>query len=59
MVTEEKKTEMLEKLKNAVIQYDEDAAKEAANEVLALGMNANDAIFKSRIVAMSFCEPRS
>ena len=30
MATEEKKKELLEKLRNAVIQYDEDAAKEAA-----------------------------
>ena len=52
MVTEEKKAELLEKLKNAVIQYDEDASKEAANEVLAVGMNANDAIFNGLVAGM-------
>jgi corrinoid protein of di/trimethylamine methyltransferase len=52
MVTEEKKAELLEKLKNSVIQYDEDASKEAANEVLAVGMNANDAIFNGLVAGM-------
>lgn len=35
MATEEKKNEILKKLKDAVIQYDEDASKEAAQEALA------------------------
>ena len=52
MVTEEKKAELLAKLKNAVIQYDEDASKETANEVLAVGMNANDAIFNGLVAGM-------
>lgn len=52
MVTDEKKAELLEKLKTAVIGYDEDAAKEAANEVLAVGMNANDAIFNGLVNGM-------
>jgi methanogenic corrinoid protein MtbC1 len=34
MVDEEKKKEILEKLKRAVINYDEDGAKEAAKEAL-------------------------
>lgn len=52
MVTEDKKKELLERLKNAVIQYDEDASKEAAQEVLAVGMNANDAIFNGLVSGM-------
>ena len=52
MATEEKKTELLEKLKKAVIAYDEDTVKEAAQEVLAVGMNANDAIFNGLVAGM-------
>ncbi len=49
MATDEKKKELLERLRNAVIQYDEDAAKEASHEVLDLGMDANDAIFNGLV----------
>jgi corrinoid protein of di/trimethylamine methyltransferase len=52
MVTEEKKTELLAKLRNAVIQYDEDTAKEAAQEALDVGMEANDAIFNGLVSGM-------
>jgi corrinoid protein of di/trimethylamine methyltransferase len=52
MVTEEKNQEILEKLKNAVIQYDEDAAKEGAQEVLDTGMDANEAIFNGLVSGM-------
>ena len=52
MVTDDKKKELLERLKNAVIQYDEDTAKEAAKEVLEVGMNANDAIFNGLVSGM-------
>lgn len=52
MLTEEKKKELLEKLKNAVIQYDEDTAKEAAQEALDVGMEANDAIFNGLVNGM-------
>lgn len=52
MVTEDKKKELLEKLKNAVIQYDEDAAKEVSQEVLTVGMDANDAIFNGLVSGM-------
>ena len=52
MLTEEKKKELLEKLKNAVIQYDEDTAKEAAQEALDVGMEANDAIFNGLVSGM-------
>ncbi|MDA8325508.1 MAG: corrinoid protein [Nitrospiraceae bacterium] len=52
MATEEKRQELLGRLKNAVIQYDEDGAKEAAGEVIALGMDANDAIFNGLVSGM-------
>ena len=52
MVTEEKKHEILEKLKNAVIQYDEDTAKEVSQQVLDIGMDANDAIFNGLVSGM-------
>ena len=52
MATEEKKKELLEKLRNAVIQYDEDTSKEAANEALAEGVDANDAIFNGLVSGM-------
>ncbi|GAB4415662.1 MAG: corrinoid protein [Thermodesulfovibrionales bacterium] len=52
MLTEEKKKELLERLKNAVVQYDEDAAKDAAQEALDAGMEANDAIFNGLVSGM-------
>lgn len=52
MATEEKKTEILEKLKNAVINYDEDAAKEAAKEALDTGVDAAEAIFNGLVKGM-------
>ncbi len=52
MVSEEKRQEILDKLKNAVIQYDEDAAKESSNEALEAGMDANDAIFNGLVSGM-------
>jgi methanogenic corrinoid protein MtbC1 len=52
MATEEKNKEILDKLKNAVIQYDEDTAKEGAEEALKEGMNANDAIFNGLVSGM-------
>jgi corrinoid protein of di/trimethylamine methyltransferase len=52
MATEEKKKEILEKLKTAVIQYDEDAAKEGAEEALKEGIDANDAIFNGLVSGM-------
>ncbi len=52
MVTEEKKQEILSKLKNAVIQYDEDGSKQAAQEALDAGMGANDAIFNGLVSGM-------
>lgn len=52
MATEEKTKEILGKLKNAVIQYDEDAAKEAAEEALKEGVDPNDAIFNGLVSGM-------
>lgn len=52
MVKEEKRKEILEKLKNAVIQYDEDGARKAANEALESGMDAGDAIFNGLVSGM-------
>jgi len=52
MATEEKRKEILDKLRNAVIQYDEDAAKEGAQEALDNGLEANDAIFNGLVSGM-------
>ncbi len=52
MLSEEKKKEILERLKNGVIQYDEDAVKEAAQEAVELGMDANEAIFDGLVSGM-------
>ena len=52
MVSEEKKQELLEKLKNGVVQYDEDGVKEAAQEVLDVGMDVNEAIFDGLVSGM-------
>lgn len=52
MATEEKKAEILEKLKNAVINYDEDMAKETAKEALDTGVDAAEAIFNGLVKGM-------
>ena len=52
MATEEKTKEIKAKLRNAVIQYDEDASKEAAQEALNEGVDANDAIFNGLVSGM-------
>jgi corrinoid protein of di/trimethylamine methyltransferase len=52
MATEERTQEILEKLKNAVIEYDEDAAKEGAQEALDEGIKPNDAIFDGLVSGM-------
>jgi corrinoid protein of di/trimethylamine methyltransferase len=52
MASEEKKQEILEKLKNAVIQFDEDTAKQTAQEALDIGMDPNDAIFNGLVSGM-------
>ena len=52
MASDEKQKEILEKLKNAVIQYDEDGSKEAAEEALKEGLDANNAIFNGLVSGM-------
>ena len=52
MADEAKKKEILEKLRNGVIQYDEDACKEGANEALEAGLDANEAIFDGLVSGM-------
>jgi trimethylamine corrinoid protein len=52
MATEEKKKEILERLRTGVIQYDEDSVKEAAQEALDAGMDANEAIFEGLVSGM-------
>ena len=52
MASDEKQKEILEKLKNAVIQYDEDAAKAGAEEALEEGLDANSAIFNGLVSGM-------
>ncbi len=52
MATEERTQEILEKLKNAVIEYDEDAAKEGSQEALDEGIKPNDAIFDGLVSGM-------
>jgi corrinoid protein of di/trimethylamine methyltransferase len=52
MVDDAKKKEVLDKMKNSVIQYDEDACKEAAQEAVNLGMDANEAIFDGLVAGM-------
>ena len=52
MATEEKTQEILKKLKEAVIEYDEDSSKEAAQEALDEGLKVNDAIFNGLVSGM-------
>lgn len=52
MASEGRTKEIFEKLKNAVIEYDEDTAKELAQQALDEGVNANDAIFDGLVVGM-------
>jgi len=52
MATEEKKAEIRESLRNAVIQYDEESSEKAAREALEVGMDANDAIFNGLVNGM-------
>lgn len=44
--------EILDNLRNAVIQYDEESAQKAAQEAIALGMDANEAIFNGLVSGM-------
>jgi len=52
MADETKRKEILEKLRNSVIQYDEDACREGAQGAVDLGMDANEAIFDGLVSGM-------
>lgn len=52
MVSEEKRKEILERLKKGVIEFDEDMVKEAANEAIEVGMDALDAIMNGLVAGM-------
>jgi corrinoid protein of di/trimethylamine methyltransferase len=52
MATEERTREIFESLKNAVVEYDEDASKEVAQAALDEGVKVNDAIFDGLVSGM-------
>ncbi|MBF0559476.1 MAG: corrinoid protein [Nitrospirae bacterium] len=52
MADDAKKQEIFDKMKNGVIQYDEDACKEGAQEALDAGLDANEAIFDGLVAGM-------
>ncbi len=52
MADEAKKKEIFEKLRNGVIQYDEDACKEGSQEALDAGIDPNEAIFDGLVSGM-------
>ena len=52
MATEAREKEILERLKNDVIEYDEDDVKLAAQEAIDEGLDANDAIFGGLVPGM-------
>src|SRR5450759_3312278 len=51
-MTDKRREEILENLKNAVIEYDEDGAREWAQIALDEGLKANDAIFDGMVAGM-------
>lgn len=52
MVSEEKRAEILEKLKNGVIEFDEDLVSEASHEALEVGMDPYEAIMDGLAAGM-------
>ena len=52
MVTEAKEKEILAKLKECVVEFDEDGVVEAANEALAEGIDAEKAVFDGLVEGM-------
>jgi len=52
MASEEERAEILEKLKNGVIEFDEDLVNEASHEALAAGMDAYEAIMDGLAAGM-------
>jgi len=51
-VDEEKRKDILERLKNGVVEFDEDMVREAAQEALDVGMDALDAIMNGLVAGM-------
>ncbi len=52
MVDEEKRKDILERLKKGVVEFDEDMVREAAQEALDVGMDALDAIMNGLVAGM-------
>ncbi len=52
MADEAKKKEIFDRLKNGVIQYDEDTCREAAQEAVDLAIDATEAIFDGLVAGM-------
>jgi len=52
LADEAKKKDILEKLRNGVIQPDEDACKEGSQEALDAGLDPNEAIFDGLVPGM-------
>jgi len=52
MTIEEREQDILERLRDAVIKYDEEECATAANDALDFGMDANDAIFNGLVNGM-------
>ena len=53
MATEERKTELLWELHNAVVEFEEDTSARLCNEALALGIDAYDAIMDGLAAGMA------
>ncbi len=53
-MSEERKKELFEQLKQGVINFDEDLVKEAANAVVAEGFSAVDAVFQGLVPGMEY-----
>lgn len=52
MVSPEKKQEIFQRLKQGVVEYDEELVKAAANEAVSLGVDATEAIFDGLVPGM-------
>jgi len=52
LVTPEKELELLAQLKDGVVNFDEDAVRDTANEVVAIGMDAEKAVFEGLVPGM-------
>lgn len=52
MLTLEKENELLERLRDGVVNYDEEAVAETAQEVIDLGMDAFTAVFEGMVPGM-------